>query len=282
MLLEPASIVAKAWDHIERIGRRARSWEPRRLLVTGAGPVGLLAALMGQQRGFEVHVLDRAKDGPKPRLVRDLGATYHTGTIADVIELAPDIVIECTGAPTRHRRRARPHRAGRHRLPARHRRARTSFSSTSGSFNRTMVLNNDVVFGSVNANRRHYELAAEALANADQALARPADLARACRFDAGRRRWSSRPDDIKVVIDFTRWSHEVHGHAIEDYALIGDCETAALVGARRLDRLAVLAALRFRRLLRRAARHARATAAGGSRRDAAKFQRHAGATAPTR
>ena len=62
VLLEPTSIVAKAWDHIERIGRRP-SWEPRRLLVTGAGPIGLLAALMGAQRGFEVHVLDRARTG---------------------------------------------------------------------------------------------------------------------------------------------------------------------------------------------------------------------------
>ena len=43
---------------------------------------------------------------------------------------------------------------------------------------------------------------------------------------------------------------------IEDYAMIGDCQTAALVGTRRLDRLAVLAALRFRRLLRGAPRHA--------------------------
>ena len=34
-----------------------------RLLVTGAGPVGLLAAMMGEQRGYEVYVLDRAKDG---------------------------------------------------------------------------------------------------------------------------------------------------------------------------------------------------------------------------
>ena len=45
---------------------------------------------------------------------------------------------------------------------------------------------------------------------------------------------------------------------IEDYALIGDCQTAALVGPRRLDRLALLAALRLRRLLRRAARRRRA------------------------
>src|SRR3954469_16148179 len=76
VLLEPASVLAKAWEHIERIGRRAR-WSPRRVLVTGAGPVGLMAALIGTQRGIEMHVMDRNEDGPKPALVRALGATYH-------------------------------------------------------------------------------------------------------------------------------------------------------------------------------------------------------------
>ena len=61
-----------------RAHRPARAaWEPQTLLVTGAGPVGLLAALMGVQRGLDVHVLDRDGAGRKPRLVRDLGATYH-------------------------------------------------------------------------------------------------------------------------------------------------------------------------------------------------------------
>src|SRR5262249_38684670 len=54
VLLEPSSILAKAWDHIERIGARARGWKPKTLLVTGAGPIGLLAALMGAQRDLEV------------------------------------------------------------------------------------------------------------------------------------------------------------------------------------------------------------------------------------
>src|SRR5215831_18202492 len=58
VLLEPASILAKAWDHTERIGQRAWGWRPKVLLVTGAGPIGLLAALMGMQRGLDVHVLD--------------------------------------------------------------------------------------------------------------------------------------------------------------------------------------------------------------------------------
>src|SRR5215213_7383527 len=66
VLMEPTSIVAKAWDHVDRIGQRSRSWQPRILLVTGAGPIGLLAALLGAQRGLEVHVFDRNFKGPKP------------------------------------------------------------------------------------------------------------------------------------------------------------------------------------------------------------------------
>ena len=55
VLVEPTSVVAKAWEHTERIGKRAR-WSPRRALVTGAGPVGLLAALLASQRGLEIDV----------------------------------------------------------------------------------------------------------------------------------------------------------------------------------------------------------------------------------
>src|SRR5215831_19465190 len=33
VLLEPASIVAKAWDHTERIGHRSRAWKPKTLMV---------------------------------------------------------------------------------------------------------------------------------------------------------------------------------------------------------------------------------------------------------
>src|SRR4029079_4322793 len=63
-----------------------------------AGPIGLIGALMGVQRGLDVHVLDRVTDGPKPALVRDLGATYHQGTMDEVAKaLQPDVVVEATG-----------------------------------------------------------------------------------------------------------------------------------------------------------------------------------------
>src|SRR5712691_4907943 len=98
VLLEPASILAKAWDHTEGIGRRERAWQPRSLLVTGAGPIGLLAALMGAQRGLDVHVLDHPFEGAKAELVKDLGGTY-SANISELDHRQPDILMECSGAP---------------------------------------------------------------------------------------------------------------------------------------------------------------------------------------
>lgn len=200
VLLEPASILAKAWEHVERIGRRA-VWEPRHVLVTGAGPIGLLAALLGVQRGLQVHVLDRVADGPKPDLVRDLGAVYHTEGL-DALGFVPDIVIECTGAPAvvldvlaRTGRNGIVCLAG---VSSGGRRTEID----AGMLNRTMVLENDVVFGSVNANRRHYEAAARALAAADPNwLGRL--ITRRVPLQQWRRALEPQPGDVKTVIDFT-------------------------------------------------------------------------------
>ena len=97
VLLEPTTVVAKAWEHIAVIGRRS-FWNPKTVLVVGAGPIGLLAALIGVQHGGEVHVLDRVTSGRKPALVEALGATYHTGAVSE-LGFSPDIVVECTGDP---------------------------------------------------------------------------------------------------------------------------------------------------------------------------------------
>ena len=59
VLLEPTTILAKAWEQVERDRRSGAPAHAARAVVTGAGPIGLLAALLGMQRGLEVHVLDR-------------------------------------------------------------------------------------------------------------------------------------------------------------------------------------------------------------------------------
>jgi threonine dehydrogenase-like Zn-dependent dehydrogenase len=198
VLLEPTSVVAKAWEHIDRIGARAY-WAPSRVLVIGAGPIGLLAALLGVQRGLDVHVLDRVTGGAKPALVAGLGATYHSGSIADAGEA--DIVLECTGARSlvfEAMFAARPNgivcltgvSAGGHPIPV-----------DAGALSRELVLQNHVVFGSVNANRVHYDLAAEALAKAD-----PGWLGRLITRRVPLAAWAdaleAREGDVKTTITF--------------------------------------------------------------------------------
>lgn len=203
MLMEPASVLAKAWEQVDRVG--ARAWfEPERVLVTGAGPIGLLAALIGVQRGLDVHVLDRVTDGPKPELVADLGATYHSTSVAQVAEVAPpDVVIEATGASA---------------VVFDAIAATGSFGVTcltgvspvgrrvqvdAGALNRELVLENDAVVGSVNANLAHYRAAAQALAQADvgwleRLITRRVPLERATEA------FESRDGDVKVVIELGR------------------------------------------------------------------------------
>jgi threonine dehydrogenase-like Zn-dependent dehydrogenase len=201
VLLEPASVVAKAWDHTERIGRRARSWRPKTLLVTGAGAVGLLAALMGAQRGLDIHVLDHHEHAAKDKLIRQLGGTYHTGRVAD-LRLQPDIVMECSGAPTVVRDVLGNTAASGIVCLVGITEPGHAFDVDLGALNRTLVLDNSTVFGTVNANRRHYDMAAEALRQVDKSWL-DALITRREPVEHWTRSLRRRPDDIKVVVDFS-------------------------------------------------------------------------------
>jgi threonine dehydrogenase-like Zn-dependent dehydrogenase len=198
VLLEPASVLAKAWEQVERIGNRAH-WQPARVLVTGAGPIGLLAALMGVQRGLDVHVLDQVTSGPKPQLVAALGATYHTGSIADAGD-TPDIVIECTGVGSLVFDAIEHVGPGGVVCLTGVSSGGRAIGVDAGTLNKSMVLENEAVAGSVNANRRHYEAGATALAAADRNWLEKV-VSRRVPID----RWSDaldrHADDVKVVIE---------------------------------------------------------------------------------
>jgi len=197
VLLEPTSVVAKAWEQIERIGARAY-WDPRTVLVTGAGPIGLLAAMLARQRGLDTTVVDLATDGPKPELVRALGATYSSAKVSELGRF--DVIVECTGVGAlvfdcldQTTPNAVVALTG---ISA----ARASMQTSFSELNKELVLANEVVFGSVNAGRRHYALAAEALAKAD-----PAWLTRLVTRRVPMAHWADAlqrtTDDVKVVVD---------------------------------------------------------------------------------
>ncbi|MEV0085482.1 glucose 1-dehydrogenase [Saccharopolyspora sp. NPDC050642] len=198
VLTEPASVVAKAWEQVDMIGRRAY-FAPHRALVTRAGPIGLLAALLGVQRGLEVHVLDQVAEGTRPDLVRALGATYHTSL--DDLRCEPDVVIETTGSgrlvfevlqhTARNAITVLTGLAGHH---------RTMPFPAEAAIGNELMLDNDVVVSSVNANLRHYKQAVQALAAADRnwlesLISRRIPLRHWTDvFDTG-------PDEVKVVVD---------------------------------------------------------------------------------
>ncbi|MBD2898320.1 D-altritol 5-dehydrogenase [Actinomadura sp. RB99] len=199
MLMEPATVVAKAWEQVEKVGERAW-YEPRSALVTGAGPIGLLAALLGVQRGLDMHVLDQVPDGPKPELVKSLGATYHSeGMDAAVAYAKPDIVIEATGVGQLvFGAMAATGAYGVVCLTGVSPAGR-KLTVDAGGLNREIVLQNDAIVGSVNANLDHYAEAAGALAQADPDwLGRL--VSRRVPLERFQDAFTPDKDDVKVVI----------------------------------------------------------------------------------
>jgi threonine dehydrogenase-like Zn-dependent dehydrogenase len=161
VLLEPMSIVEKGIDHAFALQRRL-VWKPEVSLVLGAGPIGLLAASVLRARGLRTVVASREDPADRrAQVVRELGAEYVSTlncTLADVVRAtgAPDILVEATGnggivfdamqilGPNG---------------------VLCLLSVTAGEtvtpepidlINRRLVIGNQVVFGSVNANPRHF------------------------------------------------------------------------------------------------------------------------------
>jgi threonine dehydrogenase-like Zn-dependent dehydrogenase len=182
----------KGLDQVDVIQRRM-TWQPAQALVTGAGPIGLLAAALLRLRGLEVLVYDRAGGGPKPRLAADLGVTYVSAGSAELgASFADahgpiDVAIEATGySPLSF---ALLDTVGLNGVVV--------LTGVSGGdrhaelpvdrLNLQTVLGNRALVGTVNAQRRHFEAAVDALA-AIQDLARLAGPADHPAGAAGRHR----------------------------------------------------------------------------------------------
>jgi threonine dehydrogenase-like Zn-dependent dehydrogenase len=199
VLLEPTTVIVKALEQVAMIGRRS-FWEPRTVLVTGAGPIGLLAALAATLHGLDVHVLDRMEAGPKPDLVRALGATYHTGSVRE-IGFEPDAIVECTGVGQVIADSIQTIASSGVVCLTGVGHGGVVTAAACADIAAATVLKNNVIVGSVNANKRHWYKAGNLLARSDRTwLARL--ITRREKPDNFMRALKRKPDDIKVVIQF--------------------------------------------------------------------------------
>ena len=163
VLIEPLTVVTKAADQACAIFDRL-PYDPgsQRGLVLGAGPIGLLGAMVLVADGFETVVYSRDSDESKQaELVRSIGAQYVSSAAQPIDALAKnsgkfDVVLEAVGfaplmtAATQMLRpngvlalTGVPHEAGTSELNV-------------GRALRNLVLRNEVVFGTVNAGRKDH------------------------------------------------------------------------------------------------------------------------------
>jgi glucose 1-dehydrogenase len=189
VLVEPASIVAKAWEQLDHAALRPL----RRALVLGGGPIGLLAAMLGVQRGLEVHLVDRAEGGPKPRQARALGATYHTS--ASDVKGTYDAVLECCGG-LMSEAIARTAPAGAACLVS-----SGSEPANLGELSSDILHGNKVIIGTVNSNRHHFRAAHEALLQANRGWLEGL-LTNHVPVHEWRSAFAASPENIKAVIHF--------------------------------------------------------------------------------
>jgi threonine dehydrogenase-like Zn-dependent dehydrogenase len=221
VLAEPLSVAEKAIDEAVRVQSErlpdapsAPNWlHRRRCLVAGLGPIGLLAALALRVRGAEVYGLDIVEAGSaRPAWLESIGGTYIDGrqVSPDRVDdrIGPmDVLFEATGVPSLAFNLLDALAAdgvyvltG---IPGGDR----PLQIPGAELIRQLVLDNQVMLGSVNASRGHFEMAVEDLAEGERRW--PGLLG---RLITHRHPWTDfaaalgghPEDEIKAVIEWRR------------------------------------------------------------------------------
>jgi threonine dehydrogenase-like Zn-dependent dehydrogenase len=167
VLAEPTSICERALRHARAIGNR-HPWRLQRALVLGAGAIGMLTTYLLRLDGVETWVASLEPEAP---LVESVGAHYVQ--IDDVGQLgAFDLIVECAGnAQLMADAIGRLARSGVLcilGIDGREQRIELDGRTLALDF----VLENGVVFGSVNAQRQDWLAGVDALARMDPELLR--------------------------------------------------------------------------------------------------------------
>jgi len=173
VLLEPMSVVEKGIDQAFRIQRRVH-WEPAQVAVLGAGPVGILAAAILRNQDLPCVVVGREESGGfQSQIVEMIGGEYFSVGDSSVCELGKkykqiDLIVEATGSP----------RVAFDAMQILSPNGALCLLSVTGGhidqsepiavINQDLVLRNNVVFGSVNANVRHFRMGAQHFVEIEQ------------------------------------------------------------------------------------------------------------------
>jgi threonine dehydrogenase-like Zn-dependent dehydrogenase len=168
VLVEPASICERGIRHVRAIGGR-QPWELQRALVLGAGAIGMLSTYLLRLAGLDVWTAARSPaDDPRARLVEASGARYVSTKAEPLSALRDevggfDLVVEATGnAQVMADSIGMLRRSGVACLLGLDARQR-SVDLDGRVLGVDMILENRVVFGSVNANRVDWLAAVESL-----------------------------------------------------------------------------------------------------------------------
>jgi threonine dehydrogenase-like Zn-dependent dehydrogenase len=132
-------------------------------LVLGAGPVGILGAMVFQAQGIETHVFSReGEDGDRAKLVRSFGANYISAGRTPLDRLSErvgtiDVVYEAVGVPEVAFGALDPLSANGVLILTGVPAQRGAIPTDLSRWMRDIVLKNQVIFGTVNAGRSDYE-----------------------------------------------------------------------------------------------------------------------------
>ena len=172
VLLEPLSIVEKGLKQASDIQERLKIWRPKTAAVLGTGSVGLLTAMALRLRGYAVHGFGKdARSGYlNADLLEEIGVSYDS-TIETTVAASTekygeyDLIFECTGySPIVFDAMQSLNQNGVLILASVTGGERKTDAVPSDKINQQFVLGNRAMFGTVNANREHFELGVKDLA----------------------------------------------------------------------------------------------------------------------
>ena len=218
VLLEPVSVAEKGLFHTFKIQERLK-WSPRRALVLGSGPLGLLTTFLLRLKGLEVSTVARGVKGSlKSQLVERSGAEYVSTSEKSLNTLGLfDIIMEVTGVSSvavdaQQLLNANGVMCFLGVYPPK------TVSLDVGKVYTDLVLGNRTYFGSVNANKRDFEIGVRDIRQIEKSF--PAVLrdmiTKVIPLSDFKSAFYPDKGDIKILLDLSDIGKETKDTVLED------------------------------------------------------------------